>query len=120
VESIAVIEVGAGTAADPDVLRSVVELPSARNGDRDAYPGLHLKAAALLEALVRTKPFAWGNERVALLAVTVFLNLNGWDLEAEPDELALLTRMTSQGRLSLFDVAAGLESATVRLTLEED
>jgi len=115
-----VIEVGAGTAADRDALRKAVELASERHGDRDAYPGLHLKAAALLEALVRTKPFAWGNEQVALLAVTVFLNLNGWDLQAEPDELALLTRMTSQGRLSLFDIAAGLESATLRLTLEED
>jgi prophage maintenance system killer protein len=52
--------------------------------------------------------------------VTVFLNLNGWDLEAEPDELALLTRMTAQGRLPLFDIAAGLESATVRLSLEEE
>lgn len=113
-------EVGAGAACDPETLRAAVDLPSAREDDRDAYPGIHLKAAALLEALVRTKPFAWGNEQVALLAVTVFLNLNGWDLEAEPDELALLTRMTAQGRLPLFDIAAGLESATVRLTLEEE
>jgi death-on-curing protein len=112
--------VGPGVACDPDVLRSAADLPGARDGDRDAYPGIHLKAAALLEALVRTRPFARGNEQVALVAVTVFLNLNGWDLEAEPDELALLTRMTSQGRLSLFDIAAGLESATVRLSLEEE
>ena len=67
---------------------------------------------------MRTRPFVWGNEQVAILAVTVFLNLNGWDLEAEPDELALLIRMTAQGRLPLFDIAAGLESATVRLSLE--
>lgn len=113
-------EVGAGAACDPDALRAAAELPRTRDGDRDAYPGLQLKAAALLEALVRTKPFTWGNEQIALLATTVFLNLNGWDLEAEPDELALLVRMTSQGRLPLFDIAAGLESATVRLSLEEE
>jgi death-on-curing protein len=112
--------VGAGAACEPETLRAVADLPASHDGDRDAYPGIHLKAAALLEAIVRTKPFAWGNEQVALLAVTVFLNLNGWDLEAEPDELALLTRMTAQGRLPLFDIAAGLESATVRLSLEED
>ncbi|MEO8475815.1 MAG: hypothetical protein ABI572_02050 [Actinomycetota bacterium] len=97
-----------------------MELPGSRDGDRDAYPGIHLKAAALLEALVRLRPFERGNDQVALLAVTVFLNLNGWDLEAEPDELALLTRMCAQGRLPMFDIAAGLESATVRLSLEEE
>ena len=111
---------GAGAACDADALRDAVDLPRAREGDRDTYPGIHLKAAALLEALVRTRPFAWGNDQIALLAVTVFLNLNGWDLEAESDELALLTRMTAQGRLPLFDIAAGLESATVRLSLEEE
>ena len=105
-------------ACDPETLRAAVDLPAARESDRDAYPGIHLKAAALLEALARTKPFTRGNDRIALLAVTVFLNLNGWDLDAEPDELAMLTRMTSQGRLTLFDIAAGLESATVRLSLE--
>lgn len=111
---------GPGAVCDPEPLRAAVELPRTRVGDRDAYPGIHLKAAALLESLVRTRPFTRGTEQVALLATTVFLNLNGWDLEAEPDELALLTRMTSQGRLQLFDIAAGLESATVRLALEEE
>ena len=111
---------GAGAACDVDALQAAVDLPRAREGDRDTYPGIHLKAAALLEAFVRTRPLAWGNEQVALVAATVFLNLNGWDLDAEPDELALLVRMTAQGRLPLFDIAAGLESATVRLSLEEE
>jgi death on curing protein len=112
--------VGVAGPADADTLVAAVDAPGARQHDRDAYPGLHLKAAALLDALLRARPFAWGNEQVALIATTVFLNLNGWDLEAEPDELALLTRMTAQGRLPLFDIAAGLESATVRLSLETD
>ncbi len=117
--AIAELEAGARGLIDTDALAAVAAAPMARQGGRDAYPGIHLKTAALLDAIMRVRPFGGLDERIALIATIVFLNLNGYDLKGEPDELALLVRMTGQGRLPLLDVAAGIESATVRLRLEE-
>lgn len=45
-------------------------------------------AAAYACGILRYRPFAVGNERVALLAMGLFLYLNKWRLEAPPQEAA--------------------------------
>lgn len=117
--AIAELEAGVAGQVDTEALAAVAAAPMARQAGSDVYPGIHLKTAALLDAIMRVRPFGGLDERIALIAIVVFLNLNGHDLEAEPDELALLVRMTGQGRLPLLDVAAGIESATVRLRLDD-
>ena len=42
-------------------------------------------AAALFESLLMNHPFVDGNKRVAFFAVDVFLRLNGWKLEVQPE-----------------------------------
>ena len=42
-------------------------------------------AAALFESLLMNYPFVDGNKRVAFFAVDVFLRMNGWKIEVEPE-----------------------------------
>lgn len=104
---------------DQDLLKRVALEPVRTEGDRDAYPGLHLKAAALLLSVLRERPFRAGNGRVALLVTIVFLNLNGQDLDATDDDLVALVAVAHEGDLSLLQVAAALERVSVRLRLPE-
>jgi death-on-curing protein len=55
----------------------------------DAYPSIAEKAAAHAFFLAENQPFLDGNKRTAALALTVFLDLNGYELyEANETELA--------------------------------
>lgn len=55
----------------------------------DAYPSIPEKAAAHAFFLAESQPFLDGNKRTAALALTVFLDLNGYELyEASETELA--------------------------------
>ena len=82
------------------------------------YPGLHLKAAALLLAMMREQPFQSGNARIGLLAIAVFLNLNGRDLEATEGELVALAALGADGDLSILQAAAVIERFDRRLATE--
>lgn len=78
------------------------------------------KAAALLLALLRLRPFVRSNARVALLATTVFLNRNGLDLESPDDELIALVAVAATGELSVLQAAGALERFVVRLSPSSD
>lgn len=63
------------------------------------YDDLTEMAAALFESLIMNHPFVDGNKRVAFFATDVFLRLNGWRLEVDPDEAhVLLIRLLEEGR----------------------
>ena len=50
------------------------------------YPDMSSMATALFESLLTNHPFVDGNKRVAFFATDVFLRLNGWKLEVDPDD----------------------------------
>jgi death-on-curing protein len=66
---------------DPGLLESALHRP--RTG---YYEDLSAMATALFESLLMNHPFIDGNKRVAFFATDVFLRLNGWRLQVEPDE----------------------------------
>jgi death-on-curing protein len=78
----------------------------------DAYPTLHLKAAALLQPLAQNQPFEDGNKRVAVLATFVFLGLNGLAVNAEDDAVVALMIDIAVVPLTLEQIAARLETWT--------
>ena len=82
---------------DRGLLESAVERPRQSAFGEDAYPTLAHKAAALLESLAGNHPFLDGNKRISVLASFVFLELNGFEVEASNDDvvetvLDLITR----------------------------
>ena len=77
------IEVFGGAAGirDAGLLESALYRP--RTGH---YRDLIEMAAALFESLVMNHPFMDGNKRVAVFATDVFLRMNGWKLQVDPDD----------------------------------
>ena len=57
-------------------------------------------AASYAFALVHDHPFADGNKRVALTASAVFLEINGYSLEAPEVETALLFEQLAAGEIT--------------------
>lgn len=95
---------------DPGLLDAAAYRPQATMLGAEAYPTLWLKAAALLDSIVRTRPLAQGNWRLAWLAVVTFCDLNGWWVDAD-DEVALdIIRQVSRGEADLPGVAHWLET----------
>jgi prophage maintenance system killer protein len=113
---IARTELGDDPSVDHERLAEAVAEPLRRDEGREVFPGVVPKAAALLLALLRLRPFARANARVALLATTVFLNRNGLDLEPHDDDLIALVAVAATGELTVLQTAAALERFVVRLT----
>jgi len=71
---------------DYGLLASALARPRASVFGEDAYPDLHLKAAALLHSLARNHALVDGNKRLAWTACLTFLAINGQWISAPEDE----------------------------------
>ncbi len=71
--------------ADYGLLESALAPPRASVFGEDAYPDLHVKAAALLHSLLRNHALVDGNKRLAWTACRTFLALNGQWISAPED-----------------------------------
>jgi death on curing protein len=71
---------------DHGLLESVLARPRASVFGQDAYPDLHVKAAALLHSLARNHALVDGNKRLAWIACRTFLAINGHWISATEDE----------------------------------
>lgn len=74
-----------------------------------ADPTMARLAAAYGSGIVRNHPFVDGNKRAALLAVAVFLRLNGYELDPdEADEVTTILALAA-GDLTDEELAAWIE-----------
>jgi len=71
---------------DYGLLESALARPRASVFGQDAYPDLHLKAAALLHSLARNHALVDGNKRLAWTACRTFLAINSYWISAPEDE----------------------------------
>lgn len=71
---------------DYGLLESASARPRASVFGQDAYPDLHLKAAALLHSLARNHALVDGNKRLAWTACRTFLAINAQWISAPEDE----------------------------------
>ena len=71
---------------DPGLFLSALARPQTSLFGVDAYPTLPLKTAALMDSLVNNHPMMDGNKRSSWFAANLFLELNGFELEAERDD----------------------------------
>ncbi|MBI2022749.1 type II toxin-antitoxin system death-on-curing family toxin [Candidatus Daviesbacteria bacterium] len=65
---------------DITLLHSATGRPSTSFENKDLYPTIFDKAAALLQSILKNHPFIDGNKRAALLSATTFLRINGYKL----------------------------------------
>lgn len=88
---------GASGVRDPGMLESALARPlqKAAYGDPDVFA----LAAAYLFGIAKNHPFVDGNKRTALAAADLFLADNGWNLEADPDDLTQMVMMVAAGEI---------------------
>ena len=96
---------------DAGLLDASAYRPQATMFGDDLYPTIHLKAAALMESLVRNHPLIDGNKRLGFAATLVFYGLNGWRLQLPQADAAVdLVLGVAKGEVELHRLAATLES----------
>ena len=72
-------------------------------------------AAAYAYALTQNHPFADGNKRVALTVAGVFMELNGFRLEASEQDAAQATRALSSREIDEAEFARWLRTCSSKL-----
>lgn len=97
-----------GPVRELGLLGSAAHRPATRLWGRDAYPTLDLKAAALLESLVRNHALVDGNERLGWLAVVVFYGINDISLDAPDDDAYGLVIDVATGSTTVEEIAESL------------
>lgn len=99
---------------DVGLLESALARPQASAFGEDAYPSMHLKAAALLESIARNHALIDGNKRLAWVAMRFFLALNDSDVRVPAPEVGdEFVRSVAQGQLPLSEIAAQLRAWAV-------
>ena len=95
-----------------ELLESALAVPAATFGGSYLHGDLHEMAAAYLFHPVKNHPFVDGNKRTGLMAMLVFLGLNGLRLEAREDELADLVVAVADGRIGKAEIAVFVNGHT--------
>jgi death on curing protein len=109
--SIAVEIIGVPAVRDVGLLDSAAHRPQASAFGKDAYPTIHEKAAALLEAVVRNHALVDGNKRLGWAAAAVFYDLNGFDLDPPAaDEAVEVVVGVADGHLEMGKLSRRLAS----------
>ena len=96
---------GSPLVRDVGLLESAVAMPAATFGGERLHASLEEQAAAYLFHLVKNHPFVDGNKRTGLMAMLVFLGLNGRRLEAPDGTLTDLVLGVAEGRVTKAEVA---------------
>lgn len=100
--------------ADYGLLQSALARPKASVFGEDAYPALHLKAAALLHSLARNHALVDGNKRLAWTACRTFLGINDtWISAPEDDRFDFVIRVATGVASDVADIADVLRAWTV-------
>jgi death-on-curing protein len=105
---------GASGLRDLGLLQSALSMPQATFDDEFIHGTVFEMAAAYLFHLARNHPFVDGNKRTALMCALVFLGLNGYRLDTEPDALYRLVDGVASHKVDKADVAVFLRESAVR------
>ncbi len=93
-------------------LESAVKRPQTTFDDKELYPDIFMKAAALLDSLVNNHPFMDGNKRTGISSAALFLKYNGWRLVTENDELVEFTLQVAVSHPDLAVLAEWFQRKT--------
>jgi death-on-curing protein len=100
---------GRAPVRDFGLISSAAARPASGFGAFEAYPTVHLKAAALLHSLVRNHALVDGNKRLGWTATVVFYDINGRTLDAPDDPTYDLVVAVAEGRADVADIATALD-----------
>lgn len=107
---------GASGLRDLGLLQSAAALPAASFDGAWLHGSIEEMAAAYLFHLCQNHPFLDGNQRLAAVAMIVFLILNGLRPSFTEDELVSLTIAVAGGKRTKAEAAIAIASHVERLT----
>jgi len=99
---------------DRGALEASLARPFATFDGEDLYPDAAAKAAALVHSLVSNHPFVDGNKRVGAAAAELFLEVNGWSLNTQDDDLEEITLAVARGEVAAEALMIWLRQRTIR------
>ena len=102
---------------DLNALESAVNQPRQTFDQKDLYPDIVTKAAALCFSLVMNHPFVDGNKRVGHAAMETFLILNGYEIISSVDEQENVMLTLAAGKMSRTNFSEWLNSHLSHITL---
>ncbi|KRU26772.1 death-on-curing family protein [Clostridium sporogenes] len=70
---------------DEGLLDSALNSPFQSFAGEELYPSIQAKAARLGFSIIKNHPFLDGNKRIGMLAMMVFLEINGIELECSDE-----------------------------------
>ncbi len=107
----ALAELGGGTPGirDRGLIASAIGRVNSGFGEREFYPGIFEKAAALLQGIICNHPFVDGNKRTGLSAAGTLLEQNTWQLSYNPDEVVEFALAVANHLIDLPDIIAWLK-----------
>ena len=103
---------------DLNAIESAVNQPRQTFDQKDLYPDIVTKAAALCFSLVMNHPFVDGNKRVGHAAMETFLILNGYEIIATVDEQERVMLELATGKMLRINFSAWLNNHISHITNE--
>jgi death-on-curing protein len=101
---------------DIGLLDSALARPRASVFGEDAYPTLSLKAAAMLQSLIKNHALVDGNKRTGWALMVSFLFINNYKHSFSTEDAFNLVLSVATDKLSLPEVGKEIESHLVALT----
>ena len=101
---------------DINALESAVNQPRQTFDQKDLYPDIVTKAAAICFSLVMNHPFVDGNKRVGHFAMETFLILNGYEIISSVDEQERVMLELAAGKMSRVDFSEWLNNHINHIT----
>ena len=90
---------------DIEILKSAIGMPSATFGGEYLHPTILEMAAAYLYHLAENHPFVDGNKRVGAMAALIFLDLNGYDVDASDTDLTAMVMKVAGGKMMKSEIS---------------
>jgi death-on-curing protein len=101
---------------DLGLLDSALARPKTTLFGEDAYPTLELKAAAMVQSIIKNHAMVDGNKRTSWFMLSSFLYINGYFIEMTADEGMEFTLGIATDKLSLAEAAAMIRKHMVEVS----
>ena len=106
---------GALGIRDRGLLSSALAQPKMTAQKKFLHRTLFDKAAAYGFHMCRNHPFVDGNKRIAFVLMDIFLQGNGWELQASEEEAYETMIRLASGNLAKNDLSAWLKAHSAKL-----
>lgn len=100
---------------DLALLESAIFRPQTTFSGRDLYSSLFEKAASLMHSLILNHPFLDGNKRTGVVAIIIFLQINGYLLDIKQEKLINFALDVESKKLGVEQISSFLESNSKKL-----